>query len=123
MRIINLTQHVATPEQVAEGVFEPKNKPAVLALLSFGGVPSLEEVDNRAIDLADYAIGEMPAPSTNKGALIGGAPFLMSALERRLKGKGIRPLYSFTERISVDETQGDTVKKISVFRHAGWVEV
>ena len=47
----------------------------------------------------------------------------MAQLERRLRKVGIIPLYSFTERVSVEETLPDgSVKKSSVFKHAGWVD-
>ena len=44
--ILNLTQHVATPEQMADGVVEPKNKARVQELLTFTGKPTLREIHN-----------------------------------------------------------------------------
>ena len=56
--------------------------------------------------------------------MIGGAPYLMSALENALMAVGIKPLYSFSERVSMEETIADgTVRKTNVFRHVGFVEL
>lgn len=56
--------------------------------------------------------------------MIGGAPYLMSALESTLKEKGVQPLYAFSERVSVEKTtETGEVIKTSTFQHKGWVEV
>lgn len=88
MRILNLTMHAATAPQTAEGVVEPDDKQAVKALLLFQGMPSVEEIAERA-----------------------------EALVQR----GIRPLYAFSERRSVEEeVDGEVVKK-NIFVHLGFV--
>ena len=120
MRILNLTQHVATPEQVLAGVVEPKNKEAVQALLTFERLPTLPEVQERAAKLAAIA-----ASYDCAGVMIGGAPYLMAPLELALHdvGCGGKVLYSFSERVSVEQSQPDgSVRKVQTFRHAGWVE-
>ena len=54
--------------------------------------------------------------------MIGGAPFLMGALESALLDYGITPVYAFSKRESVEEVQKDgSVKKINIFRHAGFI--
>lgn len=56
-------------------------------------------------------------------AMIGGAPFLMPALEKALRTKGILPVYAFSQRESVEEIMEDgTVRKTAVFKHRGFVE-
>ena len=42
MKILNLTQHIATPEQQAQGVFEPspQDKADIKRLLTLEGCPS-----------------------------------------------------------------------------------
>jgi hypothetical protein len=56
-------------------------------------------------------------------AMVGGAPYLMPYLERALKAKDISPIYAFSKRESIDQVQPDgSVRKVAVFRHAGWVE-
>lgn len=117
--IINLTQHSATVEQVSAGVVEPERKDFVKMLLTFEGIPSKESIYDRAISLAEIA-----RDAEASFALIGGAPYLMSALERALIARNITPVYSFSERVSVETTGPDgTVKKVNEFRHKGFIEV
>lgn len=120
MTIINLTQHNATLEQLQAGVV---NQPSVdgqqhLAnLLTFKTLPTRNEILGRAKAIAEFAVGY-------EAALIGGAPYLMWALEQALKGIGVKPLYSFSERVSVEKTCPDgQVIKTNVFKHIGFVEV
>lgn len=117
-RIINLTQHAASAEQIEAGVVEPADKRAVSALLTFDSCPNRDEIARRAGELAAMAAsGGFPA------AMIGGAPYLMGPLESALRGAGVTPLYSFSTRESVEQTQPDgSVRKVAVFRHTGWVE-
>ena len=116
--VINLTQHPATEEQEFDGVFEPQNKEDVRRLLTFDTIPKKGVVYMRAVQLAEIA-----AESGAKFAMIGGAPYLMSPLEEALKREGITPLYSFSERESIEDTlpSGDVIKK-SVFRHKGFIK-
>lgn len=118
-RIINLTQHGSTADQSAQGVFEPREKANVQQLLTFETLPSREEIRARAESLAEIAEEEGVS-----SAMIGGAPYLMGALENALKGRGIQPLYAFSVRESIEETlpTGEVIKK-NVFRHLGFVEV
>ena len=56
--------------------------------------------------------------------MIGGAPYLMGALEVALKKVGIQPVYSFSERVSKEVVLEDgTTQKTSVFCHKGFIEV
>lgn len=116
--ILNLTQHAATSDQVAVGVFKPADKREVQALLTFNEIPSTEEIKERAEKLADIVRKEGYA-----SAMIGGAPYLMGALEAELKKRNVTPLYSFTKRESVETVneKGEVVKT-AVFRHVGWVK-
>lgn len=134
--VINMTQHKATDEQVAEGVMDIESlaqriasgdkyagtspeeaRERLVGLLTFAAIESGDAIRHRAELLADLAV-EVGA----KGALIGGAPYLMGPLESALKDRGIVPLYSFTERVSVEETLPDgSVKKTNVFKHVGFV--
>jgi hypothetical protein len=120
MRILNLTQHNATSDQREAGVVEPPSsemKKEIQALLTFDEVPNLRDILRRANLLAEFA--EYVGYSA---AMIGGAPFLMRALEDALRERGVTPMYSFTRRETVEESMEDgSVKKTAVFRHAGWV--
>lgn len=118
MTIVNLTQHASTAEQQAQGVFDLTGEQLVTlkALLTFKQCPTSVEVILRGAQIARLA-GEF------EFAMIGGAPYLMASLEMALKCRGIQPLYSFTERCSVEQTLADgSIQKTAVFRHAGWVE-
>lgn len=118
-KILNLTQHQATAAQVAAGVFEPNDKVTVQQLLTFDDLPSREEIRARAEALAEIAEAENASK-----AMVGGAPYLMGALECSLKKRGIQPLYAFSVRESIEETlpTGEVIKK-NIFKHLGFVEV
>jgi hypothetical protein len=129
MNVINMTQHPATAEQEAEGVIEPQDvvqqnvvpatKEQVQNLLTFNTLPTSEELFYRATELAQIAMY-----SGCEAAMIGGAPFFMSELENALRKVGVKPVYAFSIRDSIEQPDGNGgVRKVNVFRHAGWVEV
>lgn len=118
--IINLTQHQATPEQIAQGVvdLEPCDRDRLRTLLTFEEIPSKEEIEQRAAAIASLAYWDSDA------AMIGGAPYLMPALSTALKNSNVQPVYAFSKRESVDMPQEDgSVRKVAVFKHVGFVEV
>lgn len=135
--IINLTQHQATPEQLAAGVVDlpPAVRELLLNELTFDTLPSAEEIEDRAAFIAALALGfssgQIDEDLANAGAvprgvraMIGGAPYLMSALEAALFDAGIQPVYAFSVRESQEEQQADgSVRKVNIFRHGGFVEV
>jgi hypothetical protein len=130
--ILNLTQHVVTAEQKAQLVVEPRmTKEKIKKLLTFEEIPTKEEIEARANELARIAVSEasMYAGDTDNEVwitrvLLGGAPFFMGALEKAVRECGFAPVYAFSKRESVDQPQPDgSVKKIAVFRHCGFVEV
>ncbi len=119
MKILNLTQHVATADQIAAGVVEPADKELVQALITFEQLPIAKELRAKA-----EALAQMVAYDKYDTVMIGGAPFFMAPLEAALRARNIKILYAFSKRESVDEMQKDgSVKKVQVFRHAGFVEV
>lgn len=119
MKIINLTQHAATDDQLQAGVIEPGpvDKTYIRKLITFDELPTENVIRERADKLARLArfLGA-------KGAMIGGAPFFMATLECALRREGVEPFYSFSTRVvdEVEEPDGKVVKK-SVFKHAGFV--
>ena len=118
-KIVNLTQHPATPEQVEAGVFDLKG--ADLAwlknLLNFDAPPSEFDLANDAISIA--AIADRTGART---AMLGGAPFLMAPLESKLIEFGLDPVYAFSRRESVETVREDgTVVKTAIFKHVGFV--
>lgn len=121
MRILNLTQHAPTSAQLAAGVFDApaEVRAKILAELNFREIPHRGEIYSRADELARLAslVG-----CTH--AMIGGAGYLMGALECALEEVGVQPLYSFTQREVVEVHNPDgSVSKQAVFAHVGWVEV
>lgn len=120
MRIVNLTQHTATAAQEEDGVFSlpPQKDQGLKELLTFAALPTRDEVAARAAIIAALA-----AESGADAAMIGGAPYLMAPLEEALRGRGIAPLYAYSERRSVETTDLATggVTKTAVFVHLGFV--
>ena len=118
-KIMNLTQHSVVQEQIAAGVIEPaaEIKEKIRKLLTFNSLPSCEEIKARAKALAEIVVS-----SDYDRALIGGAPYLMAPLEIELRKRGVEPLYAFSVRETKEERLPDgTVKKISSFKHAGFI--
>jgi hypothetical protein len=122
-RILNLTQHDATGEQLAAGVIEPtfgNDKKVIQELLTIetlAEAQSLKELLVRAQVLAefarDYGCGQ---------AMIGGAGYLMQVLTWALAERGITPLYAFSQREKDEVIQPDgSVRTVSIFRHKGFV--
>jgi hypothetical protein len=119
MKILNLTQHTATPDQLEAGVFEPdaQTKAEIVRLLTFEYAPTRREMSDRAESLADIAMF-----FDYDFVMVGGAPFFTSTLERVLLAAHVYPVYAFSRRESVDEVQPDgSVRKIAVFKHVGFV--
>lgn len=127
MRIINLTQHKATKEQLALGVVDlscSKHK-ELQNLLTFeeldnGYIATMMERAERIADLAESAICD----SDNRVVMIGGAPFFMSTLEKAFSRRDIQVCYAFSRRESAESVNADgTVTKTAVFKHAGFIFV
>ena len=117
MAILNLTVHEATPDQRKAGVDEPQDKGLVREILNFEEIPSLDELADRADQLAGVA-----AEGGYSYAMIGGAPFFMAELEYALAQEGVVPLYAFSKRESVETTEPDgSVVKKNMFKHLGFV--
>lgn len=129
MFVLNLTQHLASPEQVEAGVQNVPSfdREALRALLTFTELPTRQEVEWRARDLALFAHNWVRAsgdePDSGYKVMIGGAPFLMEPLVNALRRWEFAPVFAFSKRESVDVVQEDgSVRKTAVFRHLGFVE-
>jgi hypothetical protein len=121
--IVNLTQHKAASDQIKDGVFDlsDKDKERLSELLTFDEPPSPYEIVKRAREVVKLA-----AHTGVKEAMIGGAPYLMPALEAALIQCGIKPLYAFTRREIIEGKEirnpdGSVIKQ-SVFRHIGFID-
>jgi len=129
-KILNLTQHQATADQIAQGVIDlsPEGRSFISEWLTFVSVPNSNDLRRMAELLTNVAAGDsMAVPESTEPyqyAMIGGAPYLMSALENALIERGITPMYAFSVRESAEVTLPDgTVRKTNVFKHAGWVQI
>jgi hypothetical protein len=132
LRCGNLTQHPATAQQKAAGVWDLPDylRKEIIQELSFEEIPSKEELAARAAVITGIAARASAIISLDgvipigREMMVGGAPYLMGPLETALRQEGFLPVYAFSKRESVDEPQPDgSIKKVSVFRHAGFVEV
>jgi hypothetical protein len=127
--IINLTQHQASAEQIAECVADlpPEQREALSELLTFGDCPDAEEISDRAEDIAELACynglgGDDGDSPLIRRAMIGGALWLMAPLAEALRARRIEPIFAFSVRDTLEQPQPDgSVRKVAVFRHAGWV--
>lgn len=117
-KIVNLTQHPASVEQKEAGVFDLQKDSGLFDALTFTAIPSKDDIETRAERIATIAL-----INNATHAMIGGAPYLMGALETALKVRGVQPLYAFSERVSVEKEVNGEVIKTSVFKHLGFVEV
>ena len=126
--IFNFTQHEFTKEQRDSHFcvnMGPEVNDWVKEQLTFSGEITQELLQNRAMDLANYAEYIAMAFCEDVGSnlkdihiLIGGAPYFMPYLEKALISKGLTPIYSFSERVSEEVKQEDgTIKKVSSFKH------
>lgn len=126
-KILNLTQHLATPDQVAAGVVDLSGRhlERLLAAITFENLPSEREIRQRAkkvlalVHLYPVKVGNY---FTLPAVMIGGAPYFMPALQCALRQDNVEVLYAFARRESVDTLAPDgSIRKTSVFRHAGFV--
>lgn len=119
MKLVNLTQHDLTMEQMANNTVMKVDRNKVSELLTFTKLPDVDDINYKA-----YYLAHLAKESGATHALIGGAPYLMSELERALKRVKIVPVYSFSERVSQERlgTNGSVVKT-NVFKHIGFIEV
>lgn len=122
MKIVNLTQHPATPAQVQDNVQyrSAAMQDTIQGLLTFSSPPDESQLLQRAKDLARLAL-KMGAKPGRDQAMIGGAPYLMGPLEEALAQRGIQAVYAFSVRITEEVVEGSAVNKTSRFVHSGWV--
>ena len=138
--ILNLTMHTATPEQREAGVYNPLlHIEAIKEALTFNALPTQQEIEVKALSLASMAAEEVywqllkTRPESEEQlsiedqmlgmrVMIGGAPYLMSYLEKALKERNLKAVYAFSKRESVEVVldNGD-VRKTNIFKHLGFV--
>lgn len=124
--IFNFTQHMATPDQLEAGIvnFPEFVRERFVPLLNFEELPTTIEISERATALVEILNNEFQDFPGKIKIMIGGAPFLMESLSSELRAHGFIPVFGFSKRESVEVTLPDgSVKKNSVFKHAGLVEM
>ena len=125
--ILNLTQHTATPDQLAAGVVDlPEDLQKVLKnALTFENLPSRSVLKERAVavcEIVSYYSQVHKVATFDERAMIGGAPFFMPVLAEALREIGILPVYAFSQRIVEEqEDEAGGVRKVAVFKHIGFV--
>lgn len=129
--IINLTQHLATPDQASAGLIDmPEDgglRAALTEALSFNHQPDQEELLRRARRvvgiMADYA-GGMTALQGHK-VMLGGFSALMHPLQAACLKAGMQVGYAYLGPCEwVDQLQPDgSVLKMAIFRHGGFIWV
>lgn len=129
MKILNLTQHLATPDQAKAGVIDlPElGRQQLQKLITFETLPDDTELSGRAHAVANLAAQYIEVLEARDGepintVLIGGAPYFMVPLEIALSHVGLFAVYAFSVRESVETHNPDgTVTKRNIFKHAGFV--
>jgi hypothetical protein len=114
--MINLTQHLASPEQTAAGVVDlpTLERAKLIALLTVGSLPTKADIAALSAAIAALAVG-------NATAMVGGAAWMAAPLEAALAYEGIIPFYAFSVRSSVETVVDGKTVKTSIFRHVGFV--
>ena len=116
-------------QYAAKKKLEAAEKSATMAeALTVDAQPTRQEIADRCANIAALAVhnglgGDEGDDQHPTAAMIGGAPWMMRALEDALADVGVQPVYAFSVRESVEQEQPDgSVRKINVFRHAGFVQ-
>lgn len=119
--ILNLTQHMSTPDQREQGVYDlpPEFRGKVQELLTFEEIPTQRDMLDRAFKLA--ALSAVLARPDTKEIMIGGAPFFMTILEGSLFAASFKTVYAFSKREVVESEKDGIVTKNMVFKHIGFV--
>lgn len=123
MKIMNLTQHLATAEQVAAGVMDlpAEQRAALVAALTVDDLPDYNEIVRRSEAVRDIALAA--GAGRYAPVLIGGAPWMMETLSHVLRRAALRPVFAFSRRESSETVQPDgSIRKMAIFRHAGFVD-
>jgi len=117
-KILNLTNHKSTPKQKAAGVIElkPYDDTLIRDCLIFEKIPTRKEMLRRI----DFILEVVVKYNVNY-AMIGGASYFMPLLEHSLMRMSILPVYTFSERKSIEKQENDgSVRKVTVFNHLGF---
>ena len=123
-KIMNLTQHIATPTQKEVGVFDLPDelRSELKELHTWENLPTRMEIAERIYHIKEFCEKLHAEFPDVRHAMIGGVPFMNWCWERELKYVDVIPMYAFSRRNTVETPQPDgTVKKTVVFEHLGFV--
>lgn len=116
--IYNFTQHETIPYQKKFNIVDVPNQEYLKSLLTFDVLPDSDELEKRAILIADYAT-EIGA----KQIMIGGALYLMPYLIDELNKRNIISYFAFSKRVNKEIIVNDeTVIKKSKFLMEGLIK-
>jgi hypothetical protein len=120
IKMLNLTQHPATPAQKEDGVvdLEGEELEYLRKCITFNTLPSLEQLEKNSIDLAKIA-----REKGYENVLIGGACYFMPVLDNTLKRFGIKPYYAYSKRNAVDKMVDGKIITEYTFEHEGFLKV
>ena len=121
MVIYNLTQHAASAEQLAAGVVDLEGdlRTLMVAALTFHVMPDLETVMAHSEMLATVMKVLDPDLSGEVQFMIGGAPYLMAAMVEY--SPCYTMVFAYSERVSEEQVLDGVCRKVSVFKHLGFV--
>lgn len=111
--LLNITNHVATPDQIVDGVREPSNKEEIQRLITFNDIPSVDELKDVASKVADIVQKE-----GYQQVMTGGAPYLDRFLREELDRRGIDSYYAYSKQEIIKNDDGSSTK---IFKHQGFV--
>lgn len=123
--MLNLTQHLATPEQIEAGVINlhDEDRAKLSELLTFEQLPTIEDIEKRCVAITSLAKEWCLKNEHPFEVLIGGAPFLMPTLESCLYEDYFSIRYAFSRRESTETIIDGKTIKTNVFKHLGFIKV
>jgi len=125
VRLLNLTQHDATKEQIKDGLVDPNEseKSVIRKLLTFDDVPTAEQMIDKSMSLYYLALHLIEKYKTAPTVMLAGAPWFLPLVEHQLKKGGVKAVYSFSKRCVEEQISkdGKSVKKVSVFKHVQFI--
>lgn len=126
-RIINLTQHLFSQDQLnefalagitADNIIDTND--TLKAIITFTGEIDVAVIQEKANQLSQYIaqyVGDKPCL-----AMVGGAPFFQMAVNVACLNHNVLPLAAYSERVSVESVQADgSIVKQNIFKHKGFI--
>lgn len=117
VRVVEAEEMAARSPEAAKVLQEIGGTSGIRRLITFTDLPSMQEMQDRAERLADFAekIGA-------RHAMIGGALYFQPVLEKALEKHKVEPVYAFSKREqTIIQNQDGTETITNTFRHLGMV--